>query len=421
MLLTAQKPRARRNNFAVAPLSFLALVLVVPIVFFGLTTGDWVYFPFVWSRGSVGPEAFLMLALTSLGLVQAAHSRHFSMLRIPFFVFMYTFFCLIPCYQIYLDSVPSFITIALHREDYENGLLLSSVALICYMFGTFVGSRQPIKTQTRLPPQANLQILCAVCVFLAVFSVALQLVWFGGDLSSFFVDRIQHSQRFEGDGSLVIRLVVTSLIRVPSFIAVALLWSIYFEHRSARSSKLFVAATFVCVPLFVLCNFPTAIPRLWLGGMMICLLVIYFKHSKFVAGVRFASVLLFAVLIAFPISGLMRRFFSVQTTGRETDYYQVILSSYTEGQFDAFQMLLSIMRYVDTFGLTYGWQSLSAFLFWVPRQFFPSKGVSTGTFVGGGDEFLFSEYLRATCWRDVHRFRHFGRDRWNGCLRFLEL
>ena len=62
--------------------------------------------------------------------------------------------------------------------------------------------------------------------------------------------------------------------------------------------------------------------------------------------------------------------------------YSLLLSNiqnvYLEGHYDAHQMFISVQKYVDRYGLSWGYQLLGAVLFFVPRSLWPTKPVGTG-------------------------------------------
>ena len=92
----------------------------------------------------------------------------------------------------------------------------------------------------------------------------------------------------------------------------------------------------------------------------------------------FAFVILCGLVLIFPAIEVFRYI----RTSANNDIGAMIVNSikntYLQGHYDAHQMFISVQRYVEKFGSTYGMQLIGALLFFVPRSLWPNKPVGTG-------------------------------------------
>ncbi len=129
---------------------------------------------------------------------------------------------------------------------------------------------------------------------------------------------------------------------------------------------------------FIAC-FPTGLSRYMMAAFYVGLMIL--AVNKTGKGRWFAYVLVFGLVLAFPAVEIFRYDFRFH----DGNVWNIIISSikntYLQGHYDAHQMIISIHRYVEVFGLSYGKQLLGAVLFFAPRSIWPSKPVGTGSTV----------------------------------------
>ncbi len=97
---------------------------------------------------------------------------------------------------------------------------------------------------------------------------------------------------------------------------------------------------------------------------------------------RKGTIFLFFIAIfalAFPLGQALapHRFIEDQF-----NLFDMFIATYNTINFDAWANIAACVIYVRDFDFTYGYQVLSSVLFWVPRDFWPEKGVATGQLVG---------------------------------------
>jgi len=144
------------------------------------------------------------------------------------------------------------------------------------------------------------------------------------------------------------------------------------------------------VPIFSITNYPTALSRFWLFGILIGFLLAYFPPKSRRA--RFLSVcaIIIGTYIIFPLSDL-RRFAEDPNQQFEVPDLGEYLRT---PDLDGMQSVMDVIAYTHQQGFLYGRQLLSTILFFVPRSVFPFKGEPTGPLVAN---FAGYESLNISC------------------------
>ena len=147
--------------------------------------------------------------------------------------------------------------------------------------------------------------------------------------------------------------------------------------KNTKRSKIYIIVSIACL---LLSCFPTAMSRYAAGSIYCCLCLTLFPSLR--KKHRIIVILLLGMVVLFPVLGLYRHksFSEVSFTdiknqiSNMTDYF-------VSGNYDAYQMIIAATRLVDYAGYSYGYQLLGALLFFVPRQFWPTKPVGTGAYI----------------------------------------
>lgn len=381
-------PSLPQRGTSVSVAAYFGLFAVaIPIAFFFVVTGKFVYFPISWGGSVTGPAALFLLAIISIRLSTLVVHDGNPFMRLPFYVFVYIFFCITPCYQFFVDGKPKYIEANFTYDEYEFGLYIITLSVVMYEIGVYLAGKASIPSHR--PGRANAalaRIAPTISVALALFSVAAFMVLVR-DLNVLLGDRSDFAQPFDDDASPMRYLIAGALVRTPSFAAISLLWSAFLQSTRETRPRGLGAAFLICAPVWLITNLPSSIPRVWLGAMLLDFVVLYTIVRKVNLNMHICLGLLFSMLILFPMANVLRYF---STLEGEVDWYAMVMDSYTDGNFDAFQMMLVVFRYVDVNGLTNGWQSLSALLFWIPREIFPDKAIGTGGHVAAAMGFTFT-------------------------------
>ncbi|MCD9023653.1 hypothetical protein [Cohnella silvisoli] len=113
-------------------------------------------------------------------------------------------------------------------------------------------------------------------------------------------------------------------------------------------------------------------------GLCIIMIVYLFFHKK-VSPSKFVGVIFVGLLVIFP---LLNNFRNGLKEVEIPSLYHLMLDQLTELHFDAYSNLIATFHYVEANGLAYGYQMLGVLLFFVPRNIWPGKPLSSGEAVG---------------------------------------
>jgi hypothetical protein len=124
-------------------------------------------------------------------------------------------------------------------------------------------------------------------------------------------------------------------------------------------------------------------------GPLIFLIIFMFVPRILNTNVKILSFLFFALLVGFPLTQVLTHIdygYDEIVQNPALLYNQIDKGALTDGYFslnyDAFVNIGVVIRHVEVNGLSYGFQMLSAFLFFVPRSIWPAKPDASGMIVG---------------------------------------
>jgi hypothetical protein len=147
-----------------------------------------------------------------------------------------------------------------------------------------------------------------------------------------------------------------------------------------QEKKINKSVLFYVVILGIIANFPSAIPRYWLATFYLGAILFFFKNRFVAQKQMFASILVGASLLLFPILSLLR--FSDNEIKAKFALVQNVFSfSFLGGDFDAYSSLCNTINYVSSNGITWGRQLATVLLFFVPRSIWEGKSVGSGALV----------------------------------------
>lgn len=281
-------------------------------------------------------------------------------LRIAFSLYFSFFFSLPGFLQMLWYGFP-FYGMTYPREIAEAGSIVSLLcALTVYSAYYFYWrkSRSSSFATESLTPICEPTPVYLCFFFMALSLTCATLVGWGAMLS----DRGERETVSTGN------LILTTIAHSASFVA--------FLHASVwRGSRLrrlgLGAISFLC---FFATNPPLAIPRFQLAAYAFSF---FLAHSRFTRRDRafFCISVVGGILTVFPAISILSR-----KGGDLRDFFNGGVLTYygSSGDFDGFQSVLSVMRYVDATGFKLGINILSAAFVFVPRSLWPSKSPGTG-------------------------------------------
>ena len=132
----------------------------------------------------------------------------------------------------------------------------------------------------------------------------------------------------------------------------------------------------IVFPLFGVVNFPLALPRFWLFGMLIVLFLLYCDLRRarnrllLVAGIGCGAYTFFPLFRRISTADELEPPPELASVGQEL----------VTSNFDGFEMIMNIVIVVERFGHTLGHQIASALMFFVPRSLWEGKALPSGAY-----------------------------------------
>lgn len=180
------------------------------------------------------------------------------------------------------------------------------------------------------------------------------------------------------------------LVYLSRFIPAFLFLRFSFDGKSYQKIILFFFT--------LLCAFPTGITRFMVAYIYLPILMAYFPKFKKPTYVSF--IMFFSIFIIFPFLNQFRYYSSNKDISLISD-----LNFVNEAHFDAYQNLMEVVR-LDF--VTFGYQLLGVFLFFVPRIFWPEKPVGSGYFLAEKYGYKFNNISMPFLGEGYVNFGYFG-------------
>ncbi len=308
-----------------------------------------------------------------------------------YIVFSYLFFIVAPLSQVttMMDmTVPTYT----HNFPYDEGIFFKTNALIIVFhivfFLFYLGTKSLIKTrEVTLPvPHKNgryyqVWLFLILSLIIVVFNIP------------FIQDELTRPNWLVSSYSVSDLLIRKKVLFVVPLAGIIL--GSYYLKSSRWSPSRWLSILFIIALLFVilmLLKNPLTEKRNALGP--IYLLLIFLFYPKLMnSNVKTLSLLFFAMVVMFPTVQYLTH---VNYGFAELlENPELIFKNKDQGQgymslnYDAFINIGVVIEIIEKEGLSYGFQSLSAFLFFVPRGIWTGKPDSSGLVVG---DYLIDNY-----------------------------
>lgn len=186
------------------------------------------------------------------------------------------------------------------------------------------------------------------------------------------------------EGQVAILGLFVTLPRTVTFIAFAYCYILLLRGRNAGVPLFFLILN---APLFFVTNYPIALARYYLFGIVLFFVVQTLNFHR--SSARFFLTLTFVAgaLFAMPYVDSLTR----NRGGQLADSFSEYLNDYlNSGDFDGLQSIQNAVIYVDDNGTEKGRQLLSATLFFVPRTIWPGKAEPSGVITSRAAGFEFN-------------------------------
>lgn len=132
---------------------------------------------------------------------------------------------------------------------------------------------------------------------------------------------------------------------------------------------------------FCVVCFPLALTRYVVAIIYLSLLIYLFEKHE-ISGL-FPSLLILAIVLIFPIMGSLSHLNASNNNiwSLIKDVGRNVRDMYLSADYDAYANFAKAIKYVETNGITFGWQLLGCLLFFIPRSWWAEKPVGSGAFV----------------------------------------
>ncbi|XID92847.1 hypothetical protein ACF3MZ_31100 [Paenibacillaceae bacterium WGS1546] len=364
-------------RYGTSTLLFLTLAFLLPLLF---------------CAGEL-PEANLPFAMNAAIVAYAAAMLSFPaaankerILELTFWLFAYVFLGIVPLVQLTAASFPW--PDAYGDRTVATAQLVALAGMAAYHAGILLGKppgsapKEATERTFGIGPRGFLAA-SAIAVL-----VALSLLLASGGIQSLFVPRNAIESAYE---SKSLNLIADQLVKVPMF--VCLLVGLALWKQGVLKTLLPKAAVAALLLLSLIVSNPVSTARYWFGSVLLtlCLTFVPWKKVGYV-GWTMGYLLLFIVL--FPYTDLFRNTLDgdIQTSGIAEIFVR-------KGDYDAFQMLLNAIEYVEANGIEHGRQLLGAVLFWVPRSLWVDKPLSSGQLLGEASGYAYTN-LSSPFWAE---------------------
>lgn len=351
--------------------------------------------PFIFWEGAgvfeLSTFAIFSYLISSLALAISCSNQSSRILTIMFWLFSYIFLVVAAVAQ-QVEGVFPWI------DFYnENQLEYAWFVVFAGFLAFFCGNLQQFSVlKTIVYPASVVKFKIFFCF--SVIVTALSVSMYGG-FSVLFVPREEMFSIFEGDVAKT--MILQAMIRVPLFVCSVFLLQDFIIKLKGRNldfySSFLMLLTLVAV--FVINN-PISTPRFWLACVFITYMLIIFEHFSRAFNFKVACLIILMMLVAFPVSDVFRRSTNVSIVDYAAEQ-KVAESIIVSPNFDAFQQIVNTISYVDAHGHTWGGQSVSALFFWVPRNVWEGKAISTGELVAINSNYDYLN-LSAPLWAEMY-------------------
>ena len=313
-----------------------------------------------------------------------------------YIVFTFLFFIVAPITQLSImeyTPAPEFPT----KFPYRQHLAIKTNYLIilfnlsffaAYLFFKFF---LPKKLQKTIPLSSHKVLPLTILVLLGM-----TVLIFAASLN-FVRDEFARPSWMPSSFSIVTILVWKKVLFLVPFAGIVL--AVQYLRKRPRKPINFVTILGSLLCLLVLLLWfknPLTEKRNALGPIYICLIILALpKLLK--SNFKMLGFLFLVMIIAFPLVAVI--------THTDATFVELIkkpsilfteankgggfIEAFSSLNYDAYANIMATIEYVQSRGLTMGFQALSAFLFFVPRGIWESKPISTGELVG---DYLIDQY-----------------------------
>lgn len=315
--------------------------------------------------------SFLVNGLIFIIGIFKAKNRYTISIQLIYWLFMFFFMYFAPMIQYRLNDFPWEATVSDKEIIYANFIVF--IFSIFFILGSFFARKIKIIGFEKLDithwlckrfeiKRKYRFLLTMIVCMLAIYS------FIKTGVAGIVVSRAEAVKVFYlGDNSSV-KLIVEST--VPAFMTYIVADAAQCMANRREKGFRFLLL-FVCL---LVCFFPTAIPRYKAATIYGVILIVLLPSIN--KGARFFWVFTIGLFVIFPLLSAFRYVISEQSIRvmLNAGFYE----SYTKGDYDAYRMLISAIKYNSKYGCTWGYQLWGVLLFFIPRFMWKRKPIGSG-------------------------------------------
>ena len=306
-------------------------------------------------------------------------------------IFNYLFFFIAPVFQI---SSLSLVNSRFPNDFIFNSSTVITANILIILFNiTFFLSYIHFKKKSRI----NSLVLYEKPIFskhstIAILTILLLctlVVWFNYEyvITNIFESIYITNAKSESVSSLLLRKKFLFFLPMAGVVA-----SIsYLKEKNKLSTNtivIFICLLIFIIMLFFLKNIFTE-KRNTLGPIYIALIYLFYpkflnSNSKFFLFLFLSMVVMFPLMSSLtPIDATLDQIIEKPNLLYESFLrFGTISGAFESLHYDAFSNILATLEYVEINGISWGYQLLGVFLFFIPRSIWLSKPTSTGELIG---------------------------------------
>jgi hypothetical protein len=339
--------------------------------------------------GALPLVAFLIVMASSFRLAVFSIQNDKRIISMTFWIFVYVFFGLTPLLQLISNHLP--LGGSYNSATIYTTFFIIFYGLLSYELGWWLGC---IKSAHLMYLIKLVSIFRHInlnrTVIFSIFSIVgtIILIWKLGGLESVLLSREEQLNMLiefsKGESQAKLQLLST-LLKVPIFTALILLWTIWLHERTMsinggrfNYSKNLLLFSLLFINLLV--NNPIASARYWFGSILLSLLFLTLRWRSRISFTFLMTTILVSLIFIFPFADMFRYTTNLDKLAlqKSTNLIDPLVN---KGDYDSFQQLLNTTVYVENHGISYGNQMLGTLMFWVPRNIWNSKPVPSGVVI----------------------------------------
>lgn len=333
--------------------------------------------------------AFIIIMSSSFRLAVFSIKNDKRIISMTFWIFVYVFLGLTPFLQLLSNHLPlegSYKSVTIYTTFF-----IIFYGLLSYEFGWWLGCKKSTHITDAIKIVTIFRhINLNRTVILSIISLfgTIILIWKLGGLESVLLSREEQLNMLiefsKGDSQAKLQILST-LLKVPIFTALILLWTIWLHERKPSKYdgrfnfwKKVLLLGILLINLLV--NNPISSARYWFGTIVLSLIFLSLRWRSKISFIFLMTVITISLILVFPFADMFRYTTNLDKMSLQ-ESTNIIYPLVNKGDYDSFQQLLNTTSYVEDHGIAFGKQMFGTIMFWVPRNLWSSKPVPSGVVV----------------------------------------